>query len=138
MDPIDMFWHEWMLKHETSIGVFDNGMDLGSLDVLEKHPKNSKRVKNMLSILKRGPISPYISWHSGTPTLIPQLLSFHTEDTGATLGGGAFFQGITFSFGSDSELFLSEPELPSVQASWIIQTPNKNTLTQSSKVELGI
>ena len=59
-------------------------------------------------------------------------------DTGAALGGGASFRGITFGFGSDSELFLSDLELPSVQASWIIQTPNKNTLTQNSKVELGI
>ena len=59
-------------------------------------------------------------------------------DTGAALGGGASFQGITFGFGSDSKLFLFDPKLPSVQASWIIQTPNKNTLTQNSKVELGI
>ena len=43
--------------------------------------------------------------------------------------GGASFRGITFGFGSDSELFLSDPELPSVQASWIIQTQNKNTHT---------
>ncbi|XP_050285497.1 histone deacetylase 8 [Quercus robur] len=80
MDPIDVFWHEGMLKHETGTGVFDSGMDPGFLDVLEKHPENSDRVKNMLSILKRGPISPYISWHPGTPALVPQLLSFHTQE----------------------------------------------------------
>ena len=81
MDPLDVFWHEGMLKYETGTGVFDSGMDPGFLDVLEKHPKNSDRVKNMLSILKRGPISPYISWHPGTPALVPQLLSFHTQGT---------------------------------------------------------
>ena len=81
MNPIDVFWHEGMLKYETGTGVFDSGMDPGFLDVLEKHPKNSDRVKNMLSILKRGPISPYISWHPGTPALVPQLLSFHTQGT---------------------------------------------------------
>ena len=81
MDPLDVFWHEGMLKYETGTGVFDSGMDPGFLDDLEKHPKNSDRVKNMLSILKRGPISPYISWHPGTPALVPQLLSFHTQGT---------------------------------------------------------
>ena len=81
MDHLDVFWHEGMLKYETGTGVFDSGMDPGFLDVLEKHPKNSDRVKNMLSILKRGPISPYISWHPGTPALVPQLLSFHTQGT---------------------------------------------------------
>lgn len=77
---INVFWHEGMLKHDTGIGVFDTGMDPGFLDVLEKHPENSERLRNMVSILKRGPISPYISWHSGTPALISHLLSFHTPE----------------------------------------------------------
>ncbi|KAK9280635.1 hypothetical protein L1049_014331 [Liquidambar formosana] len=77
---VDVFWHEGMLKHDTGNGVFDSGMDPGFLDVLEKHPENSDRVKNMLSILKRGPISPCISWHLGRPALIPELLSFHTPE----------------------------------------------------------
>ncbi|XP_075633768.1 histone deacetylase 8-like [Castanea sativa] len=47
VDPIDVFWLEGLLKHETGKGVFDSGMDPGFLDVLEKHPENSDRVKNM-------------------------------------------------------------------------------------------
>ncbi|KAJ8559709.1 hypothetical protein K7X08_003767 [Anisodus acutangulus] len=77
---IHVFWHEGMLKHDTGKGVFDTGMDPGFLDVLEKHPENADRVKNMLSILKRGPISPFISWHQGRPALISELLSFHTQE----------------------------------------------------------
>ncbi|KAG4968628.1 hypothetical protein AAZX31_12G177800 [Glycine max] len=77
---IDVFWHEGMLKHDTGNGVFDTGMDPGFLEVLEKHPENSDRVKNLVSILKRGPISPYISWHLGTPAKIPELFSFHTPE----------------------------------------------------------
>lgn len=77
---INVFWHEGMLGHETGRGVFDTGMDPGFLDVLQKHPENSDRIKNMLSILTRGPISPYISWHRGRPALIPELLSFHTSE----------------------------------------------------------
>lgn len=76
---INVFWHEGMLSHDTGLGVFDTGMDPGFLEVLEKHPENSDRVRNMVSILKRGPISPYISWHSGRPANIPELLSFHSQ-----------------------------------------------------------
>ncbi|KAL5575961.1 hypothetical protein UlMin_017660 [Ulmus minor] len=79
-DRIDVYWHEGMLAHNTGTGVFDTGFDPGFLDVLEKHPENSDRVKNMVSILTRGPISPYISWHSGTPALISDLLSFHSPE----------------------------------------------------------
>lgn len=61
-------------------GVFDTGMDPGFLDVLDKHPENSDRVKNMVSILKKGPIAPFISWHQGRPALISELLYFHTQD----------------------------------------------------------
>lgn len=75
---INVFWDDGMLSHEMGKGVFDTGMDPGFLDVLEKHPENSDRVKNILSILRRGPISSYISWHSGRPALISELLSFHT------------------------------------------------------------
>ncbi|CAL0321821.1 unnamed protein product [Lupinus luteus] len=77
---IDVFWNEGMLKHDNGNGVFDSGMDPGFLDVLDKHPENSDRVKNIVSILKRAPISPYISWHLPTPALIPHLLSFHTPE----------------------------------------------------------
>ncbi|CAK7332013.1 unnamed protein product [Dovyalis caffra] len=77
---IDVFWHEGMLNHETGMGVFDSGTDPGFLDVLDKHPENSDRIINMVSILKKGPISPYISWHLGRPAQVPELLSFHTPE----------------------------------------------------------
>ncbi|KAJ1407485.1 Ureohydrolase domain superfamily [Sesbania bispinosa] len=80
VNHIDVFWHEGMLKHDTGNGIFDTGMDPGFLDVLEKHPENSDRVRNMVSILKRGPISPYISWNLGRLALVPELLSFHTPE----------------------------------------------------------
>ena len=80
-DGIHVFWHEGMLKHDAGIGVFDSGIDPGFLEVLEKHPENPDRVRNMLSILKKGPLSPHISWHSGRPALISDLLTFHTSGT---------------------------------------------------------
>ncbi|KZV52430.1 histone deacetylase 8 [Dorcoceras hygrometricum] len=78
---IGVFWHEGMLRHDTGSGwVFDSGEDPGFLDVLEKHPENADRVRNMVSVLKRGPISPFISWYQGRRALISELLSFHTQE----------------------------------------------------------
>ncbi|KAL6976447.1 Histone deacetylase 8 [Sarracenia purpurea var. burkii] len=79
-DRVDVFWDEGMLNHDTGTGVFDTGVDPGFLEVLEKHPENSDRVRNMLSILKRGPISPYVSWRTGKPALVSDLLTFHTPE----------------------------------------------------------
>ena len=78
-DHINVFWEDGMLDHDTGKGVFDSGIDPGFLDVLEKHPENPDRIRNMFSILKRGPISSFISWHSSMPAQISQLLSFHTQ-----------------------------------------------------------
>ncbi|PKI73367.1 hypothetical protein CRG98_006305 [Punica granatum] len=69
-----------MLKHDTGTGAFDTGIDPGFLDVLEKHPENADRVRNMLSILRRAPISAYVSFHSGRPALISELLTFHSQE----------------------------------------------------------
>lgn len=79
-----------MLKHDAGRGVFDSGLDPGFLDVVEAHPENASRVKNMVSILKRGPIAPFVSWYQGRPALISELLSFHTQ--------GQFFFLLLFWF----------------------------------------
>ncbi|KAK1263322.1 Histone deacetylase 8 [Acorus gramineus] len=44
---IDVFWDEGMLAHDPGQGVFDTGHDPGFLEVLERHPENPDRVKNM-------------------------------------------------------------------------------------------
>ncbi|KAM7272845.1 hypothetical protein ACFE04_027509 [Oxalis oulophora] len=77
LSSLNVFWHEGMLLHNTGRGMFDTGEDPGFLDVLEKHPENSDRIKNMVSILKRGPISPYIIWNLGRPALVSELYTFH-------------------------------------------------------------
>lgn len=105
-DRIDVFWHAGMLNHDAGEGVFDTGEDPGFLDVLEKHPENEDRVKNMVSILKRGPISPFISWHSGTPAQPNELLTFHTKDyinhltEGDRVGGKMLCHGTFLNPGS--------------------------------------
>ncbi|XP_008785785.2 histone deacetylase 8 [Phoenix dactylifera] len=79
-DLIHVFWHEGMLAHDAGTGVFDTGIDPGFLEVLEKHPENADRVRNMVSILRKGPIAPFISWHSGRPAHVSELLSFHSPE----------------------------------------------------------
>jgi len=80
-EELHVFWEEGMLKHETGRGVFHTGSDPGFLDVLENHPENADRVRNMVSILKRGPIAPFVSWHQGRPASVSELLSFHSSGT---------------------------------------------------------
>uniref|UniRef100_A0A0D3G867 Histone deacetylase n=1 Tax=Oryza barthii TaxID=65489 RepID=A0A0D3G867_9ORYZ len=41
---------------------------------------NADRVRNMVSILRRGPIARFISWHSGRPAHAAELLSFHSAE----------------------------------------------------------
>ncbi|OAY77177.1 Histone deacetylase 8 [Ananas comosus] len=64
---LDVFWDEGMLGHDAGAGVFDTGADPGFLDVLDRHPENADRVLNMLSVLRRGPIAPLLSWRPGRP-----------------------------------------------------------------------
>ncbi|KAM0050097.1 putative histone deacetylase [Helianthus debilis subsp. tardiflorus] len=71
-----------MLDHYTGEGVFHSGINLGFLEVLEKHLENSDRDRNMRSILKQGPISPFLSWHSSSAATVTEILSFHTQAQG--------------------------------------------------------
>ncbi|KAJ0816593.1 putative histone deacetylase [Helianthus annuus] len=76
---INVFWDDGMLDHYTGEGVFDSGINPGFLEVLKKHLENSDRDQNMLSILKRGPISPFLSWLSSSAATVTEILSFHTQ-----------------------------------------------------------
>lgn len=78
-DKLAVFWHEGMLAHDAGRGVFDSGRDPGFLDVLDQHPENADRVRNMVSILRRGPVADFLSWHSGRPAHASELLSFHSS-----------------------------------------------------------
>uniref|UniRef100_A0A1J3DD55 Histone deacetylase 8 n=1 Tax=Noccaea caerulescens TaxID=107243 RepID=A0A1J3DD55_NOCCA len=77
---VDVFWHQGMLRHDAVQGVFDTGVDPGFLDVLEKHPENADRIRNMVSILQRGPIAPHLNWFPGRPAIASELLTFHTSE----------------------------------------------------------
>lgn len=78
LEKVHVFFHEGMLEHNTGFGVFDTLEDPGFLDVLEQHPENADRIRNIRSILQRGPIAPFIQWHEGRHAEIESLTSFHT------------------------------------------------------------
>ncbi|KAG0630393.1 hypothetical protein M758_1G175300 [Ceratodon purpureus] len=80
MNQMHVFFHEDMLKHDNGHGVFDTFQNPGFLDVLEPHPENADRIRNIRSILQRGPIAPFITWHEGRPAAIESLTSFHTPE----------------------------------------------------------
>ena len=90
-DAVDAFWHEGMLQHDAVEGVFDSGLDPGFLDVLEKHPENADRVRNMVSILQRGPIAPHVNWLPGRLAIVSELLTFHTSGSSIDRSKGRDF-----------------------------------------------
>ncbi|KAL9274708.1 Histone deacetylase 8-like protein [Drosera capensis] len=105
-DRIHVFWEEGMLRHESGNGVFDTGIDPGFLAVLEKHPENADRIRNMLSILRRGPIGRFVTWHRGRAATAAELIRFHSSDLcvleyiseleAADKAGGRIFAAGTF------------------------------------------
>jgi acetoin utilization deacetylase AcuC-like enzyme len=73
---LDVFWHEDVLRHDTGEGLFDRGpSDL--LDVPELHPENAERVRNMRSVLQRGPLAPRIRWRDGRHATDDELTTVH-------------------------------------------------------------
>ena len=76
---INVFWHPYVLLHDTGTGVFEApGSHL--LSIQEKHPEGPDRIINMLSILKRGPVSSLLNWRWGHHASEEELLLFHAKD----------------------------------------------------------
>ena len=61
---IDVFWHEDTLKHDPGAGVF-GGAPSELLDIVEAHVEGAMRIRNIHSILKRGPLKDCLVWHHG-------------------------------------------------------------------------
>jgi acetoin utilization deacetylase AcuC-like enzyme len=76
---IDVFWHDDVLAHDTGRGLFDAPSD-GLLAVDELHPENAERVRNMRSVLQRGPCRSQLRWRAGRHATIDELASLHDRD----------------------------------------------------------
>jgi acetoin utilization deacetylase AcuC-like enzyme len=102
---IDVFWHPAVLGHDTGSGVFE-APDIGLLDVPELHPENAERVRNMRSVLERGPLAPRLRWHEGREAGDAELATVHDAAYIASVreacaaGGGRFGATTLVSAGS--------------------------------------
>jgi len=76
-EQIVVFWHPGCLDHDTGLGTFEAPAS-PLLAVLEKHPEGPDRIRNIHSMLKRGPIAPHLRWIVGREVTEEELLVFHT------------------------------------------------------------
>jgi len=78
MSMIDVFWHPAALLHETGEGRWDaEASEL--LELQELHPENDVRIRNMRSILERGPIAERLRWNDGREATEDEILAVHTR-----------------------------------------------------------
>jgi acetoin utilization deacetylase AcuC-like enzyme len=92
---IDVFYDERVLLHDTRAGLFDTE-EADLLAVPELHPENVERVRNMRSVLERGPLAPRLRWHAGRLATVEELEVVHEAGYVSSLreacerGGGRF------------------------------------------------
>ncbi len=102
---IDVFWHEDVLLHDIGPAAFDAPPShLFAVD--ERHVEGPDRVRNMLSVLERGPISAHLEWHRGRQASLDELLTFHERayiealEAVAAAGGKEFTRSTRLTAGS--------------------------------------
>jgi acetoin utilization deacetylase AcuC-like enzyme len=104
-DGIHVFWHSDVLLHDAGSAVLEAPAS-PLLEVAEPHVEGPDRVRNMRSILERGPLAPRLSWHAGRRARPKELHKFHSPEYVAELqaaeaAGGRWFSGTTY-FGGNS------------------------------------
>ena len=75
-DRIAVFHDDRLFEHDTGAGFFEARAS-PYLEVAERHPENDVRLRNMVSVLKKGPIKDDLDWHRGAPASRAQLERFH-------------------------------------------------------------
>jgi acetoin utilization deacetylase AcuC-like enzyme len=104
-DLVHVFWHPDVLLHDAGNAVLEAPAS-PLLEVAEPHVEGPDRIRNMRSILERGPMAPHLSWHAGRHARTDELLAFHSSEYVAELqaaaeAGGRRFTSTTY-FGADS------------------------------------
>jgi acetoin utilization deacetylase AcuC-like enzyme len=73
---VDVVWHPDVLLHDAGVGVFEAPpSDL--LEVQVEHPEGGIRIRNMRSVLLRGPVAPRLAWREGRHATEAELCLFH-------------------------------------------------------------
>ena len=78
-DELAVFWHDDALLHDTGSGLFEHAPS-PLLAESELHPENAVRVRNMKSILERGPLSEHTRFRAGRRAEPSELALVHDED----------------------------------------------------------
>ena len=78
-DRLAVFFHPCVFDHDTGRGFFEAGAS-PYLELLEKHPENDARARNMLTILQQGPIKEVLDWYQGESAQRGDLERFHTSN----------------------------------------------------------
>lgn len=73
---MDVFWHDDVLFHDTGHGFFE-APENALLTLQTAHPEGPDRIRNMKSVLQRGPVAPYLRWHAGTHASEADIIRFH-------------------------------------------------------------
>ena len=77
-DRLSVFFDPCVLQHDTGEGFFEASAS-PYLGVVETHPENAERARNMLDILQKGPLAPMLDWHRGDPASRAELQRFHVD-----------------------------------------------------------
>lgn len=78
-DKIHIYSHPDCLKHDTGYGCYDLAAS-PLIDVLEIHPENADRLKNIKSIFEKAPINDRLKWHTGAHATREDIASFVAPD----------------------------------------------------------
>jgi len=77
-DRVAVFFDPCIFEHDTGKGFFE-AQASPYLPMLETHPENSERVRNMHAVLKDGPIAELLDWHTGETASRADLERFHSS-----------------------------------------------------------
>lgn len=78
-EALEVFWHPAALEHETGFGLWE-AQPSGLLDVQELHPENAERIRNMRSVLQRGPLASSLVWRDGRLADVAEIETVHHHE----------------------------------------------------------
>ena len=67
-ERLAVFFDPCIFDHDTGRGFFEASPS-PYLPIIENHPENADRVRNMLAVLQQGPIADALDWHRGEAAL---------------------------------------------------------------------
>jgi acetoin utilization deacetylase AcuC-like enzyme len=75
-ERLAVFFDSCIFDHDTGSGFFEAGAS-PYLPIVESHPENAERTRNMLAVLQHGPIADALDWYSGEAARRADLERFH-------------------------------------------------------------